>query len=354
MKESDLTFLQELIDAPSPTGCEVPVANVLKKRLQGCADLIETNVMGSVHATLKGTEGTSSVMFASHIDEIGLMVCYIDDNGFLYVNQLGGVDAAVLPGMRVNIHTKNGVLHGVIGRKAIHLLKPEDRKKVTPLEELYIDIGYSKKDAEEKVRIGDPVTFDVGLERFGDNFVVGRALDDKMGVWISARVMEEVKAAGGAKVDYICAGTVQEEIGLRGAETSTYSINPDVAIAIDVGHATDYPNVKQTQTGVSECGKGPLIARGPNINPVLFEMLACAADKCDVPYQIAPENRGTGTDANVMQLTRGGKATGLISVSLRYMHTPSEVLALKDLDYAVKMLTQFVLDLEPNTDFTPR
>ncbi|MDR1422244.1 MAG: M20/M25/M40 family metallo-hydrolase, partial [Coriobacteriales bacterium] len=194
----------------------------------------------------------------------------------------------------------------------------------------------------------------VGFEEYGDGFAVARAFDDKIGAWAAARVLEEVKKAGGAAGDVIAAGTVQEEIGIRGATTSVYSVNPDIGISVEVGHATDYPGIEKTTYGEAKCGEGPIIARGPNINPVLFERMVAAAIKAEVPYQIGPEPRGTGTDANAFQLSRGGKVAGLISVPLRYMHTPTEVLKLADLDATVKLLTQFVLDLDANVDFTPR
>jgi endoglucanase len=175
-----------------------------------------------------------------------------------------------------------------------------------------------------------------------------------MGAWIAARVLEEVKKAGGAPGELVAAATVQEEIGLRGGTTSAWCCDPVVGIAVEVGHATDYPDIDKRKHGEADCGKGPIIARGANVNPVLFELLVAAADKAKVPYQIGAEPRGTGTDANAIQLSRGGKAAALISIALRYMHTPTEVLALSDLDATVKLLTRFVLDLKPGTDFTPR
>lgn len=353
MRDEDLAFLKELCESPSPSGCEQAAADVLRRRLTGKADEISTNVMGSVHATLKGTGKGPSVMLAGHIDEVGMMVTYITDDGYLFFDSVGGVDAAVLPGMRVDVHTASGTLRGVMGRKPIHLIGKDERKEVTPIEKLFIDVALDGKAAKEKIRIGDEITYGVGLETFGDGFAVSRAFDDKMGAWISARVLEEVKAQGGAAGDLIVAGTVQEEIGMRGGETSAYEVDPDIGIAVEVGHATDYPDIDKRQYGEAICGKGPIIGRGPNINPVLFDRLVKAADDAGVTYQIGPENRGTGTDANKIQLSRGGKVAGLISIPLRYMHTPTEVLKLSDLDDTVKMLARFVRDLGEDTDFTP-
>lgn len=353
MQKKDLQFLKDLVEAPSPSGFERPAATLFRERLATVADTIETNVMGSVHATVKGTAGGPSVMLAGHIDEIGLMVNYITPEGYLAFAAIGGVDAAILPGMRVNVHAQDGALLGVMGRKPIHLIEDDERKTITKIEKLFIDLGMGADEVKSRVRVGDPITFDVGLETFGDDMAVSRAFDDKMGAWIAARVLEEVKRAGGAPGDLIAAATVQEEIGLRGGVTSAYGCDPVVGIAVEVGHATDYPDIDKRKHGEAVCGAGPVIARGANINPVVFEGLVAAAKKAKVPYQIGAEPRGTGTDANAIQLSRGGKAAALISVPLRYMHTPTEVLSLKDLDAAVKMLTRYVLDLEPETDFTP-
>jgi putative aminopeptidase FrvX len=354
MQKKDLDFLRALVEAPSPSGFESPAAKVFRERLDKTADTVETNVMGSVHAVLGGSKKNGvSVMLAGHIDEIGLMVNYITPEGYIAFAAIGGVDAAILPGMRVRVHTKDGALLGVMGRKPIHLIEEDERKTVTKLDRLFIDVGLKCEDAKAKVRIGDPITFDVGLETFGDGMAVSRAFDDKMGAWIAARVLEEVKKVGGAAGQLTAAATVQEEIGLRGGVTSAWWSDPQVGIAVEVGHATDYPDIDKRKHGEATCGDGPIIARGANINPALFELLVAAADKAKVAYQIGAEPRGTGTDANAIQLSRGGKAAALISIPLRYMHTPTEVLALSDLEAAVKLLTRFVLDLEPGTDFTP-
>lgn len=353
MQKKDIEFLAALVEAPSPSGFEQPAARIFRERVGKTASSVETNVMGSVHAVLDGKKDGVSVMLAGHIDEIGLMVNYITAEGYVAFSAIGGVDAAILPGMRVRVHANDGDLLGIMGRKPIHLIEDDERKNVTKIEKLFIDLGLSGEEVKKRVRIGDPITFAVGFEEFGDGLAVSRAFDDKMGAFIAARVLEEVAKAGGAPGAVIAAATVQEEIGLRGGITSTWSVDPVVGIAVEVGHATDYPDIDKRKHGEAECGKGPIIARGPNINPVLFELLLAAAEKAKVPYQLGAEPRGTGTDANAIQLSRGGKAAALISIPLRYMHTPTEVLALKDLDAAIKLLTRFVLDLKPGTDFTP-
>ena len=353
VEKADRKFLKALLEAPSPTGAEVPAANLVRERLAETADEIHTDVMGSVHAVLKGAGGGRSVMLAAHMDEIGLMVTYISDDGFLSVAAVGGVDAAVLPGMRVDVHTQTGVLRGVVGRKPIHLIKADERKTVTPLDSLVIDLGMPGKKVRRLVRIGDEITFGVGFERFGKGMAVSRAFDDKCGVWVAVRVLEQLAAAGRASGDFIAAATVQEEIGTRGAMTSTYGLKPDVGLAFDVTHATDYPSIDKTKFGKIVCGEGPVIARGPNINPVVFERLVAAAEAEGIPYQLEAEPSVTGTDARAIQVTRGGVPTGLVSVPLRYMHTPTEVVALSDLDATVALITRFVLDLDADACFVP-
>ena len=357
MKSEDKQFLQDLIEHPSPSGYEQPVAEVLRNRLAKSADSVETNEMGSVHGTLKGSGEAPSVIVAAHIDEIGFMVSYIDDDGFIYFKAVGGIDAAILPGLRVDLYAtgsgKTEKIRGVLGRKPIHLLPPEERKDVTPIDKLHIDLMLDKEEVKKRVRIGDIATFGVGFEESEGGLAVSRAFDDKSCVWVGTRVLEELKKLGKQKADYTFAGTVQEEIGLRGGQTSGYAVNADVNIAIDVTHATDYPGIEKSKYGDIKLGAGPVISRGPNINPVLFDRLVAAAEKAQVPYQIEAQPRGTGTDANAMQLNRGGKATALLSVPLRYMHTPTEVISLEDLENTVKLLTQFVADLDESCDFVP-
>jgi len=353
MRSESFDFLKDLVEAPSPSGYEQPAAAVFREYVTPLADAVSTDVMGSVHAVLKGTADGPSVMLAGHIDEIGFMVTYITDDGYCAFAPIGGHDPQILPGMRVDVHTKTGVLRGVLGRLPIHLLEDEDRKAVVKMHKMFIDLGMTGEDVKKLVRIGDPVTYGVGLEKYGDGMAVSRAFDDKMGAWVAAEVLRLVKEAGGAPGDVVAAATVQEEIGLRGGTTSAYSQDPVVGIAIEVTHATDYLDVDKRKFGEVTCGKGPVLSRGANINPKVFELLCEAAEAEEIPYQVEGAPRGTGTDANAIQLSRGGKAAALVSVALRYMHTPTEVLALKDVEDTARLLAAFVRRLQPGTDFTP-
>jgi putative aminopeptidase FrvX len=346
-------FLKQLVETPSPSGFEQPVQRLIRQQLEGVADTIETDIMGNLIALLKG-DGGPTVMLAGHCDEIGFMVQFVDDNGFIYFAAIGGVDPHLSPGQRVSIHTGQGDVAGVIGKKAIHLIDSKDRDTVIKLKKQYIDIGCTSREGVEKiVSIGDPVTFSVGLQPLQGRRVTARAFDDKMGAFIVTEVMKQVQRNGGMTADLYSVSTVQEEIGLRGGTTSSYGVNPDIGIVVEVTHATDCPDVEHNGIGRVELGKGPVIARGANINPLLFNLLVKTAKAEDIPVQIIGVPRATGTDANVMQLSRGGVATALLGIPLRYMHTPVETLDLGDLEMAIKLLTATLARIDSTTSFIP-
>ena len=353
MNSTDFNFLKELVETPSPSGYEQPAQRVIKNQLNGIADGLHTDVMGNLIARLAG-QGGPKVMLAGHCDEIGFMVQFVDDRGFIYFGAIGGVDPHLAPGQRVLIHTEKGDVPGVIGKKAIHLIEPKDREKVINLKKQFIDIGCSsREEVEALIRIGDPVTFAVGVQTLQNDRATSRAFDDKMGSFIVTEVMKRVKKDGPVAADLYAVSTVQEEIGLRGAATSSYGVNPDVGIVVEVTHATDYPDVEQSSIGRVELGKGPVLARGANINPVLFELIVDTAAAEEIPIQIIGVPRATGTDANVMQLSRGGVATALLAIPLRYMHTPVETLALGDLELAIKLLTAVIKRINDDSSFIP-
>jgi len=293
-------------------------------------------------------------MFAGHCDELGFLVRYIDDKGFLYFGPIGGFDETIIPGRRVIIHTANGPVTGVIGKTPIHLIKPDDRKKGSEINDLWIDIGAKdKKETEEAVSIGDPVTFAYDLLELRKDVYVARGFDDRIGSFIVAEVLRELAKSKKLKAEVHSVSTVQEEIGLRGAHTSAFGIDPVAGIATDVTFATDQPGVEKKQAGEIKLGGGPVIARGPNINPRVFDLLVKTAKALDIPYQVEGIPRATGTDANAIQLSRAGVAAGLVSVPLRYMHTPVETLCLADVEYTVKLLAGFAEAVTPDMSFIP-
>lgn len=356
MNDKDFAFFKELIETPSPSGFEQPAQRLIRRELTGVADDIRTDVMGNVISRIDGQGADRPrVMLAGHCDEIGFMVKYIDDNGFVFFAPIGGVDAHLVPGQRVHIHSAAGPVFGIIGKKPIHMMEAKDRETVLKLKTMFIDLGVSdRKAAEALVAVGDPITFAVGLERLQGDRVTSRAFDDKMGAFIVAQVLKEVHSRRQSLVvDLYGVTTVQEEVGLRGGATSAYGVNPDVGIAVEVGFATDYPEMDKKDLGEFKMGQGPIIARGPNINPVLFDLLVRTAREENIPFQVMGIPRATGTDANVMQLSRGGVATALVSVPLRYMHTPVETLCLTDVDNTVRLLAGVLYRITDRAAFIP-
>jgi len=354
MQKERLEFLKRYMGTISPTGFEEEASSVWRKEAEGFAERTWVDMHGNSFA-LVNEGGSPRVMLAGHADEIGLMITYIDENGYLSFRGLGGWDPQVLPGQRVRIKTEGGLVLGAIGRKPIHLLGDEDRKKVVKTEDLWIDIGAKDKDEAAKlVKIGDPAVIDYDFAELRNGMAIGRGFDDRIGAFAileAARLLSGMKP----KAAVYAVATVQEEIGLRGAHTSAFGIDPKIGIAVDVGFATDTPGMGTEKKKVGEIamGKGPIIARGPNISPKLFDLMVKTADEEKIPYQIEGAPRGTGTDANAIQLTRAGVATGLISIPNRYMHSPCEIVNLDDVENVAKLIAHTVARIDDSTDFIP-
>jgi endoglucanase len=354
VERRSLNFLKRFMETASPSGFEGEASILWMDEAKSFADRVRVDLHGNSIAVVN-SGGSPRVMVAGHLDEIGFMVCYIDDDGFLYFREIGGWDPQVLPGQRVWIKTKEDKIKGVIGKKPIHLLTEEERKKAVKVEELWIDIGAKNKaEAEKLVTIGDPVVMAYGFEKLRDTFVVSRGFDDKSGAFVAleaARMLSRMEP----KAEFYAVATVQEEVGLRGARTSAFGIDPKVGIAIDVGFASDFPPMEEEKKRIGDVklGKGPIIARGANINPKVYKLLIQTAKGHKIPYQIVGEPRGTGTDANIIQLTRAGVATGLVSIPNRYMHSPCEIISLEDLENIYKLVAFSVEKIDDKMDFTP-
>ena len=352
MHDASHAFLKSLLETPSPSGYERPVQDVVRAWAAQYADDVRTDRHGNVIAALN-PGGQPRVMLAGHCDQIGLMVQHIDDNGFLYVQPIGGWDMQILLGQNLTVWAKDGPLPGVVARRAPHLLTNEERNKVPQFTDVWIDVGVKdRKEAESLVTPGDPVTFALGYRELRNRLAAAPAMDDKVGLWA---VMEALRLLRGRPLSaaVYAVSTVQEEIGLRGAITSTYGIRPTVGVAVDVCHATDTPGNDKKQVGDIKLGAGPALFRGPNINPRAFERLHQAARDHEIPVQIKGAPRGSGTDANVMQLSRDGVATALVGIPNRYMHSPVEVVCLDDLERAARLLAEFCAAVTPQVDWTP-
>jgi putative aminopeptidase FrvX len=356
MRDESFKFLKKLVAAPSPSGYEQPAQRVFRDYVEHYAE-ISTDVLGNVVSFIPGQgDNRLKVMLVAHCDEIGFQVKYIDDNGYIWFSAVGGVDPHITIGQRVIIHGSNGTVAGVIGRKPIHLLDAKDRDSVIKLDNQYIDIGVAnRKEAEELIRLGDPVTFAAELMPLQGDRVASRGFDDKAGCFVVAEVMRLVAESGQPlPVDLYGVSSVQEEVGLRGGKTSSYSVNPDVGICVEVYFSSDQPDVDKKLNGEICLGKGPVIPRGLNINPFLFDLLTSTAGSQEIPVQVISIPRATGTDANVMQVSRSGVATALVTLPLRYMHSPVEVVSLSDLEQAARLIVASLSGLTDREVLIPR
>ena len=353
MEKVSIKFFEKLMATIIPSGFEGEASRVWADEARTFTKDVWRDQHGNTFARLnKG--GAPRIMLAGHVDEIGVQVTYIDEKGFVNFAPIGGWDSQILQGQRVFIRGKHDRVPGVIGKKPIHLMKPDERDKATKLDDLWIDIGAKdKKEAEALVSIGDPGAIAADLVALPNNRYVSKATDDKAGAFVvleAARRLAKLKPAA----EVIAVATVQEEIGLRGATTSAYALKPDIGIAVDVTFATDFPSMEgeKKRFGDISLGKGPVLTRGPNINHVLFDLLRDTAAKKKIAHQVEAEPRGTGTDANEIQLSRSGVATALVSVPNRYMHSPVEMMSLDDADLAAQLIAHTVMRINKKTDFT--
>jgi endoglucanase len=352
MESAPHDFLKRLLNAPSPSGYERPIQNVVREYVKDFADEVRTDVHGNVIVGLN-PGAPLKLMFAGHCDQIGLLVTQIDDQGFIYTQPIGGWDTQQLIGQRMVIWTDSGPIPAVISRKPIHLLTDEERKQVVKLEDIWLDIGArDKAEAAGLVRIGDPVTLQLGYQDLRNNLANAPGMDNRTGLWV---VIEALRRARQQTMQcaLFAVSTVQEEIGLRGAKTSAFGIDPHVGIAVDVTHATDCPKIDKRQQGEIGLGKGPVIFRGPNMNPVVTRRLIEISQRRQWPFQLSATGRATPNDANMLQICRAGVATGLVSIPNRYMHSAVETISLDDVDRAADLLAAFAAELSPADDFTP-
>lgn len=352
MQDAALNFFKTLLETPGPSGYEQPVQKVVREYVEAFADDVSVDSHGNLIACINPGQ-SRRVMLAGHCDQIGMLVSYIDENGFIYAQTIGGWDPQQLIGQRMTIWSSQGPLSAVISRKPIHLLSDSERKTVVQIEEMWLDIGAaSQSEAQELVQVGDPVTFQLGFQAMRNNLANAPAMDDRTGVWV---VMEALRKAKELKPNcsIYAVSTVQEEIGLRGAKTSAHGIDPHVGIAVDVTHATDCPTIDKNQKGDISLGKGPVVFRGPNMNPRVVDGLRNTAKENDLPYQLGAIGRAAPNDSNALQMTRAGVAAGLVAIPNRYMHSAVETISLDDLETAAALLGHYCGSLTLDSTLIP-
>jgi endoglucanase len=356
MNDASRRFLETLLDTPGPSGFETGPARVWRAEAGGFADRVGSDVGGNSLATIN-PDASPRIMFAGHIDEIGLMVVHIDDDGYVHFEPIGGWDHQVFVGQRVVLLGREGPIAGVIGKPAIHVQEKEDREKVSKASDLWIDIGAANRsDAEARLRVGDAGVLASTVQGLPNGRIVSRSLDNRIGAFV---VLEALRllAADRPTASVTAVATTQEEIAHAtggGARTTAVGLDAQVAVVVDVTHATDYPGADKKRHGDVKLGGGVVLSRGSAINPVVFERLAAAADREAIPYGIQAAPKATGTDADAIYTAHRGIATGLVSVPNRYMHSPNEMVAVEDLDRASRLLAAFARAVEPGTDFVPR
>jgi putative aminopeptidase FrvX len=350
-----LAFLKTLLDTPGPSSFEAAPARAWRAEAQRFADSVSADVAGNSFATLD-SKASLRLMFAGHIDEIGIMVTHVDDEGYLSFDGIGGWDQQVFVGQRVVLLGRSGRVTGVVGKKAIHLMDKEERDKVSKVEDLWIDIGaIDRAEAESRIRIGDPGVLAAGVIEFPNGRLVSRSIDNRIGAFV---VLEALRllATDRPRASVSAVATTREEIAATGggARSSASRLEPDVAIVVDVTHATDYPGVDKRKHGDYRLGGGPTISRGASVSEIVFELLIETAESEGIPYRIEAASRDTHTDAEAIFNAHRGVATGLVSVPNRYMHSPNEMVALDDLERSARLLAAFARKLGPDTSFIPQ
>jgi endoglucanase len=344
-------LLQNLLSTPGPSGYEAPAAAVWRDAASFAE--VEVDGIGSSNATIGDVDAEPRLAVVGLIDEFGVAISHVDDNGFLFFVPIGGWDPQVLVGQRVRLETREGPVLGVIGRKAIHLLKDEQRKVAVELDGLHVDIGAGDRDrAMELVRIGDSGVIAVEPVRLEGERLISRSMDDRLGAYVALESLRRVHERGELAGRMTAIASVQEEVGLKGATTSAFAVGPDLAIAIDVTHANDTPGSDEKQGGRHKLGSGPVIGRGSTLSPKVFELLAETAERLGIDHTIEASGRYTGTDADAIQISKAGIPTGLISIPLRYMHSPVEMVDLADVEGAVELVAGFAASLTADVDLS--
>jgi putative aminopeptidase FrvX len=342
-------LLDKLLRAPGPSGYEGPAAAVWRE----AASFASLSADGIGSSVARVGEASPLLAVVGHIDEIGLVIRHIDEKGFLWFAPIGGWDPQILVGQRVEVQGPSGPVLGVVGRKPLHLLDAEARKKVVELKGMHIDIGAADRDeAAEQVRVGDPVVIASEPLRLAGGRTISRSMDNRLGAYVALEALRRCHERGSLQGSFAAIAAVQEEIGLFGARTSAFAVRPDLAVVVDVTHATDAPGVDEKELGSHALGSGPVIIRGATLSPKVFELLVETAEEAKIEHTIGASGNSTGTDADGVQFARSGIPTGLVSIPLRYMHSPVEMVDLADVEATVELIAAFAARLDGDIDLS--
>jgi putative aminopeptidase FrvX len=355
LSESSTAFLKRLLDTPAPSGFEGPAAKVWRDEAATFSDRVTTDVAGNSMAEIN-PGGSPTIMLDGHIDEIGLIVQYIDDEGYVYPSPIGGWDPQVLVGQRIRFLGRDGDVLGVVGKKPIHLIKTSERDQASKITEMWVDIGAANKaEAEARISVGDPGVIDSKTIDFPNGRIVSRSIDDRIGAFVVLEALRRYAAKPGA-ARVVAAATTQEEIAWHGggAVICTNCVNPQMAIVIDVTFATDHPNIEKKEIGDHKIGGGPVLSRGAIISPVVFALLRDVAQRHGISYSVHAAGRDTSTNADAIHIAHEGVATGLVSIPNRYMHSPNELVSLEDVDRTATLLAEVCREVTDKTDFRAR
>jgi len=349
MDEHNLSFLKRLLDAPGPSGYEQAPARVWRTEAETFADEVWGDVLGNSFARLK-SDGAPRVVIEGHIDEIGFLITHIDEQGYIWFDGIGGWDDVVVVGQRMRIAGRNGDARGVVGRKAAHLIRRDDKKDIE-LRDLWIDIGAKDRDdARQRVEVGDPIVVDANFISLTDDLCVSRSMDNRVGAFVALEAVR-LLSQDRPRADVYAMAPTQEETSFAGASTGSFQVAPLVAIAIDVTHATDYPEANKKSDGEVRLGGGPVLSRGASVNQKVFEGLRSAGERMGLDCPVQGSGRYSGTDADAMIRSGAGIATGIVSIPNRYMHSPNEVVSLNDLTNAARLIAEFVRTIDESSDF---
>ena len=356
MTASPIDFLKRLLDSPGPSGFEIAPARVWREEVRTFADDLRADTHGNSVGVVN-PKGAPRLMLAGHVDEIGVQITHIDDEGYCYFGGIGGWDSQVLVGQRVVLIGRKGPVPGVIGKKAPHLMKKEEFDKVSQITDLWIDIGAaSKAEAIERVNVGDAGVIEAASHEFPNGRIVSRSIDNRIGAYVVAEALRLLAKTKPPHAAVYAVATTREEIAWTGggARTSAVSIDPQVALVVDVTHATDWPGAEKKLAGDHRLGGGPVFSRGSAVSPVVFDLLVRCAEEEKIPYTVQAAPRDTGTDADAIYNALRGIPTGLVSVPNRYMHSPNEMVSVVDLERTAALLAAFARKLTKETSFVPQ